>query len=331
MGAARDRESPSSLQGAAVTSVLVTGAGGFIGRRVVGTMRRAGCEVHILVRTMPDRCDAVAIRHDLRLPLRSIPEADWIFHLAGGYAGAEEGAMETDLQMARHILQCGIEAGVRSWILASAAEVYGVVDGIASEETATAPVIPYGRIKLRVEQLFREWLRVVPGCRLVVFRIGEVYGSEGRLITELTRRLKRGFCPWPGRGMVPLSFVHADDVAAAFLCAVQKAPGGVSLYNVADDAAVTWRDFLELVAARCGCSRPRYLPMFLVHAYAAWSRAVARMKGREAIVTRNALRLITTPKLLSNARIKRELGFRPRYANIAEGMEEALGGVSHDA
>lgn len=313
-------------------SVLVTGAGGFIGRRVVRAMRDAGYVVHPLVRTERDGDGADAIRHDLRFPLRDIPAVDWVFHLAGGYAGAGSAALEdADLRIAHNIVRWGMEAGVAKWVLASAAEVYGAVRGIASEETATAPVIPYGRIKLRVERLFRDSLQEIPGCRLVILRIGEVYGSEGKLMTELTSRLRSGFCPWPGSGDVPLSFVHAGDVASAFLQAAQNSAAGVSLYNVADDAAVTWRDFLELVAARCGCGGPTYLPVWLVHAYAACSEFGSRVRGREPILTNHAVRLITTPKLLSNDRIKRDFGFRPRYASYAEGLEEALRGISHDA
>jgi nucleoside-diphosphate-sugar epimerase len=37
------------------------------------------------------------------------------------------------------------------------------------------------------------------------------------------------------------------------------------------------------------------------------------------------------PKTLSNARLKRELGFQPRYPGYSKGLEEALRGLSHHA
>ncbi len=314
-----------------MTSVLITGAGGLIGRRVVCAAQSAGYEVKALVRKA-GRNDHGVIEHDLRLPLADLPPVDWVFHLAGAYAGAGSDELErADLTMAHSIIRWGMAAGVRNWIFASAAEVYGDVRGVATEDAPTRPVIPYGRAKLQVEQLLIQQLRDVPDCRVVILRIGEVYGAESRLNTELAARLKSGFCPWPGSGDVPVSFVHVDDVAQAFLCGAQSAPLGVSVYNVADDLAATWHGFLECVARHCRGRKPVFLPMGLVRFYAACSTSARRLVGREAILTRAALRLITTPKLISNARLKSELGFQPRYPTYYEGLEEIFCGLSHDA
>jgi nucleoside-diphosphate-sugar epimerase len=311
-----------------VSSVLITGAGGLIGRRVAETMRRAGYDVRALVRKAGEN-KLGTIVHDLRLPLANVPPADWVFHLAGAYAGAGEDELQrADLAMAKNLISWGISAGVKNWIFASAAEVYGDVEGFATENSPTAPVIPYGRIKLQIEKLFIQELAKVPNCRLVILRIGEVYGSGSKLLSELTTRLRHGFCPWPGAGQVPVSFVHLDDVAGAFLCAATIASPGVSVYNIADDAVATWRDFLLHVAQRCGTKGPQFLPLRLVKTYAAVSTLANRLIGRDPVLTLNALRLIITPKLLSNVRAKQELGFRPRYADFFEGLEKSLRGLS---
>jgi nucleoside-diphosphate-sugar epimerase len=270
------------------------------------------------------------IEHDLRFPLGKLPPVDWVFHLAGAYAGAgDEDLQHADLEMAHNVIRWGLTAGVKNWIFASAAEVYGDVCGSATEETATRPVIPYGRIKLVVERLLMEKTKDISNCRVVVLRIGEVYGSGGRLITELTTRLKRGFCPWPGTGHVPVSFVHVDDVARAFLCAGRGARAGVSVYNVADDMPATWLDFLVRVARLLGTRPPVFLPEVFVHSYAACGTLASRASGHEPILTGHAVRLIITPKALSNTRLKHELGFQPRYPSHSEGLEEALRGIPH--
>jgi nucleoside-diphosphate-sugar epimerase len=313
-----------------VTSVLVTGAGGFIGRSVVFAANNAGYSVTSIVRKLHPGDIPSVIQRDLTLPLDNLPPVDWIFHLAGAYAGAgDQELRHADLTMAHNVIHWGLQAGIKNWIFASAAEVYGHVHGVACEEAPTEPVIPYGRIKLLVERLLIEKLKDVSSCRVVVLRIGEVYGSESQLITELTARLKRGFCPWPATGDVPLSFVHVDDVAQAFLCVVQSAPAGISIYNVADDVPATWLDFLVRVARLLGARPPVFLPEMLVHLYAACGTLACRATGREPVLTRHAVQLITTPKALSNSRLKRELGFQPRYPSYSEGLEEALHGVPH--
>jgi len=314
-----------------MASVLVTGAGGFIGRRVVFAANKTGHGVTTIVRK-PGPGDACSvIPHDLRLPLDNLPPVDWVFHLAGAYAGAGDKELRcADLKMAHNIIDWGLETGIKNWVFASAAEVYGDVPGVACEDAPTQPVIPYGRIKLMVERLLMEKTKDLSSCRVVVLRIGEVYGSESRLIHELAARLNGGFCPWPGSGRVPVSFVHVEDVAQAFLCALQNAPAGVSVHNVADDVPVTWEEFLRHVAQLCGARPPIFLPAALVRLYAMGSTLVRRATGREPILTRQAMRLLTTPKALSNARLKRELGFQPRYPRYSEGLEEALRGLSHN-
>lgn len=314
-----------------MTSILVTGAGGFIGRRVVRAAERAGYDVTALVRNPRQSNASTVVQHDLRLPLSDLPPADWIFHLAGAYAGAgDEELSRADCTMADNIITWGLKARIKNWIFASAAEVYGDVEGTATEAAPTRPVIPYGRVKLAVERLFAERFGNLPDSRVVILRIGEVYGSEGRLIGELTTRLKRGFCPWPGSGRVRVSFVHVDDVAQVFLCAVRHARTGVSIYNVADDVPLSWRDFTSGVAQRLGVHSPLFLPAPLVYTYAICSTLARRMRHLEPVLTQYALRLLTTAKTLSNARIKSELRFQPQYPSCAEGMEDALRGLSHD-
>jgi nucleoside-diphosphate-sugar epimerase len=313
-----------------MTKVLVTGANGFIGRRTVSDAGKAGYSITALVRNARLNNGCSVVQHDLRLPLENLPSVDWIFHLAGVYAGSGyEELLGADCRMADNIIASGLKAGVTNWVIASAAEVYGDVEGIATEEAPTRPIIPYGAIKLAVEHRFIERLKNIAGCRVVILRIGEVYGSEGRLILELTRRLRRGFCPWPGSGRVPLSFVHVSDVAQTFLCAVQRAGFGISIYNVADDLPANWRDFVGCVALAIKARPPLFLPAPLVYGYAACSTAACHLAHRSPVLTRHAFRLLMTPKVLSNLRARQDLGYRPHYASYLEGMEEALSGLSH--
>lgn len=311
-----------------MTSVLVTGAGGLIGTAVAEAARQAGYDVTRVLRKATGEADV--LERDLRRPLKDVPPCDWVFHLAGGYAGAGKCALRrADLKIARNLARWGRDNSVKNWVVASAAEVYGCIDGLGSEEAPTRPVIPYGAVKLAVEKLFRHAAK--PDGRLVLLRIGEVYGPKARLIRELTGRLKRGRCPWPGSGRVPVSFVHVEDVAGAFLCAAERAPEGIAIYNVADDAPTTWRAFVCRIAELQDCRPPIFVPRWLARAYAMVDEFASLMAGRPPVLTGHALSLLTTPKALSNRRIVAELGFRPRYPNWRAGLEATLHGLSHDA
>ena len=313
-------------------SVLVTGAGGLIGSRVAPAAQEAGYDVIRIFHKSPVPEAANVLQRDLRVPLENVPPVASIFHLAGGYAGAGARALQhADLEIARNVLRWGVDQGVQNWVFSSAAEVYGRVSGPATEATATRPVIPYGRVKLAIEQLFVEMAKERPDCRIAILRIGEVYGSESRLLRELGKRLQRGFCPLPGTGRVPVSFVHVDDVALAFLLAAQCAPRGVSIYNVADDEAATWRSFVRYYADVLGTRPPVPLPLPLVYGYMLAHQVASRIAGSGPLLTRQAIRLLTTPKALSNAKIKRELGFEPTLPNFRHGLEMTVHGLSHHA
>lgn len=313
-----------------MTSVLITGAGGLIGTRVASAAQRAGYAVTCILRNAPPAPGV--LERDLRRAMTGVSACDWVFHLAGGYAGSSRRSLKrVDLRIARNLIEWGTECGVKNWVIASAAEVYGRLDGRGTEEDPTRPVIPYGEIKLATEGLFVRMAASIPDCRLVVMRIGEVYGRESRLARELTARLKRGWCPWPGSGRVPVSFVHVDDVAQAFVLAAERAPAGVSIYNVADDEPTTWRFFTGAFAESLGARPPVFLSRPLVNGYVLGHQFASFMACREPILTGHAVRLLTTPKALSNRKIARELGFAPRFANISSGLEDTLHGLSHDA
>ena len=308
-------------------NVLVTGAGGLIGRAVVKQTRAAGWRVTGAARRPCAEADLIC---DLRRPIENLAAPDAVLHLAGGYAGASARELaDSDLAIAHNVLAWGRRQGIRRWVLASAAEVYGSIQGEADEQAATRPVIPYGEVKLEVERLFAQMASDVPDCHIVFLRIGEVYGRDSRLLHELITRLKSGFCPWPGSGRVPLSFVHVDDVALAFQLATQLAPAGISVYNVADGEPTTWYSFVRHLGQKIGAHPPVRLPLPLVYSYMLGHRCASSLAGRTPVLTSYALRLLTTPKVLSSGKIKRELGFSPQFPDFRFGLEEALHGLSH--
>jgi nucleoside-diphosphate-sugar epimerase len=258
---------------------------------------------------------------DLRQPIHGWPAPDAVVHLAGSYAGCDEREfVGSDLLIARNLIEWGLRNHIERWVFASAAEVYGDVRGAATEDYPCNPVIPYGKAKLKIERMFREaGINAIAICRL-----GEVYGSEGRILAELGGRLRSGFCPWPGNGEVPLSFLHVDDAAEALLLACERTESGVNTYNVGDDEPATWRLFLDELAALLGTRRAYYLPKPLALGYALTNSWTDRLLRRPASVTPNVLRLLTTPKVLSCTPLREKLGFIPQHQTFRTGLKEAL-------
>jgi len=147
------------------------------------------------------------------------------------------------------------------------------------------------------------------GLEPMVLRYGGFYGpgtslNRGSPMIEMVRRRR---IPIVGSGAGVWSFAHADDVASATAIAVERGEPGI--YNVTDDEPAAVRDWLPLLADALGAPKPRHVPVWL-----------ARLLVGEAGVV-----MMTDIRGASNAKVKRELGWTPRYPSWREGFRTGLG------
>jgi len=147
------------------------------------------------------------------------------------------------------------------------------------------------------------------GLEGLVLRYGAFYGpgtslGEGGSILDDVHRRR---VPIVGRGTGVWSFVHVDDEAAATLAAIERgAPGA---YNIVDDDPAPVSEWLPVLAAAVGAKPPRHIPALL-------ARVVI---GEHGVV------LMTQIRGASNAKARRDLGWRLRYPSWRTGFREALG------
>jgi nucleoside-diphosphate-sugar epimerase len=169
---------------------------------------------------------------------------------------------------------------------------------------------PYGRAKQEGERLV-----LSSGLPAVVIRPSHVYGPGGWYVEELIAHLRQpGRFAVIGSGANLWDVVHVDDVAGALVLAAERASPG-SVYHVADDEPISFYDFMALTAECLGLGPPRRIP-------AALARLVAGANAVDAAV-RSARS--------SNARIKRELQWSPRFATAREGVADAVARLAQAA
>jgi len=138
----------------------------------------------------------------------------------------------------------------------------------------------------------------------VVLRYGGFYGPGTSLDPhgEHTELIRRRRFPIVGDGGGVWSFVHIEDAAQATVEAVEHGRRGI--YNVVDDEPATVAEWLPSVAAALGAKPPRRVP-----------RAVGRLLAGEPATV-----MMTEVRGASNAKAKRELGWRPRHASWRESL-----------
>jgi nucleoside-diphosphate-sugar epimerase len=137
-----------------------------------------------------------------------------------------------------------------------------------------------------------------------VLRYGAFYGpgtslAPGEEQFELIRR--RRF-PLVGGGRGVWSFIHVADAADATVAAVEQGARGV--YNVVDDDPAAVSEWLPALAQQLGAKKPMRVP-----------RVVGRLFAGEAGVT-----MMTDVRGASNAKAKRELGWRPAHPSWRQGL-----------
>jgi nucleoside-diphosphate-sugar epimerase len=297
--------------------VLITGASGFIGGALSRQLLDGGHDVLALVRrpgTAPAGTAAVvADLGDGAALARTLEQAqpECVFHLAAEIASqrSEAKLRAVNVDGTRRLLQACTalarngESGPR-FVFCSTV-VTGDADGAQlSEETPLPVQTPYGRSKQEGERMALD-----SGLPAVVVRPSHVYGPGGWYAHELIPRLRQpGRLAVIGRGENLWDVVHVDDVASALCLAAERAQPG-SVYHVADDEPITFYEFMSLTAAALGVGSPRRIPV-----------AVARV-----VAGSNAVDAVVRSARSSNAKIKRELDWQPRFPNARAGIADAVG------
>jgi GDP-4-dehydro-6-deoxy-D-mannose reductase len=232
-----------------MTTVVVTGAAGFVARHLVralranGATRLVGIDVRELLPALfdtsivVDATDQAQVMRALKLE-----RPDLIFHLAGLTKGADEDIYSSNVDSARHLIDCVRRATPRARVvlMGSAAE-YGVVpvDQQPVRETYKGlPTGAYGRAKADVAALV--WRAATDyGVHAVLARPFNIIGSgisETLLLGAVLDRLRKALAaPAPrairiGTVTAVRDFIAVQDVVDGLLRAAERGRSGEA-YN----------------------------------------------------------------------------------------------------
>jgi len=173
-------------------SILITGGAGYIGSHTVLRLREAGEEILVLDDLSRGFRQAVCGAPltvgdvgDILLVSRLLREhrVDTVLHFAASTIVPE--SVQNPLKYyanntcaTRDLIEACVDAGVRHFVFSSTAAVYGIPNGgIASEDSPTLPINPYGTSKLMSEWILRD-LPAASGLRFVALRYFNVAGSD---------------------------------------------------------------------------------------------------------------------------------------------------------
>ena len=314
--------------------VLVTGGAGYIGSHVVRQLGERGIPTVVLDNLSTGFADAVTHGElvvgdvgdpDLLADILERHPVDTVMHFAAHTIVPESVAdpmkyYRNNTCASRSLMESCLAAGVRQWVFSSTAAVYGTPEnGVASEETPTTPINPYGRSKLMTEWMLQD-CATAHGLRHVTLRYFNVAGSdpEGRvgqrtpnatLLVKVAAEVAVGRRPWlsifgtdyptaDGTGI--RDYIHVEDLADAHLRALDylRAGGGPVTLNCGYGRGYSVREVVAAVERETGHPLP--------------VREEPRRPGDPA-------------RLVAQAdRIREVLGWKPRYEGLEAIVRSAL-------
>ncbi len=138
----------------------------------------------------------------------------------------------------------------------------------------------------------------------IVLRYGLFYGPGCPGTEAMARLVRRRLMPAVRHDPSELPWVHLDDAVSATVAALERGRSGES-YDIVDDRAVSFSDMVCTLATAVGAPRPFVVPAWLPR-----------------LIMPYMARLFSIRLPLSNAKAAAELGWRPRYPTIHQGLAE---------
>ncbi len=311
---------------------LVTGASGYIGRRLVNALLRQGVGVRALARDAA-RIKALwptaaveAVSADLAKPQTLAGVCDGartVFHLAND---ADEAAATADPADAggapagtRMLLAEAVRSGVKQFVFMSSVKAMGEGGQACLTETSPAlPVSSYGRAKQAAERLvFEAGLR--HGLHVCILRLPLVYGGDDRKgnLPRMIAAIDRGRFPPLPEANNKRSMVHVDDVVRAALLAAERPQANGQLYLVTDGRDYSTREIYLAICSALGKPPPRWvLPLAGLRAAARLGDAIGFITRRGFPLNSETVEKLTGSAWYSSEKIRRELDFRSTHTLV---------------
>ena len=306
--------------------ILVTGGAGYIGSHVVRQLGAAGESV-ITLDNLSTGFEAAVTSGEfvagdtgdaaLLDKIFTANDIDTVMHFAAHTIVPESVAdplkyYRNNTASSRTLLEAAAKHGVKNIVFSSTAAVYGIPEGgLASEDSPTQPINPYGTSKLMTEWMLRD-LAAAGGPRYVALRYFNVAGCEptgtiGQSTPKATLLVKVACEAATGRrpriaiygtdyptpdGTGLRDYIHVEDLASAHL-----------------DALTFLRKGGDSVVLNCGYG----------HGYSVRDvlAAVERANGKPLNIVEEPRRAGDPPELIAVAnRVRDVLGWSPQFDDL---------------
>ena len=324
-------------------SILITGAGGFIGGFLVEEALRRGYDTWAAVRSTTSReylkderihfieldyTDQDRLEETLRDHMGEWGRWDYVVH----NLGVTKSTNYLDFEQVNYGYLKALADAMRVtnmtpdvFLLMSSLSVMGPGDEqnyqpIKSNDVPL-PNTYYGVSKLKAET----YLQTLEGFPFTIFRCTGVYGPRERDYYLMINSIRRGFDFSVGFKKQMLTFIYVKDLAVAVMDALDKGPLHRA-YFISENQGYTQQEFRKIVCEELGKKFviPVTCPLWVVKRVCAIAEWIGKVTLKASTLNRDKYKILKQRNwLCDTSDARRDFGFNPQYS-LREGIREAI-------
>lgn len=301
--------------------ILVTGASGFLGKRLIQALQPGGEMIVALSHSasnIPEtRADNVIWIHADVLDVVQLSEAmkgvEKVYHCAARVSFEQrhhEEMMRTNVEGTANVVNAALAAGVRKLLHVSSTAALGrsgkgelITENAAWQTNRHNSV--YARSKFLAEQ--EVWRGIVEGLPAVIVNPCTIIGPGNWFqgTPRLFHACRNGMPFYPG-GMN--AFVALDDVVKCMIRLMDSSVTGERFIIAAEN--MTYKDLLTLITRSLGKQEPRFkIPRMLANLTWMVSSVLHKTLGIYPLLTRETARTVNSTYRYSNEKIRQQLNY----------------------
>ena len=323
-------------------NILVTGAGGFLGKYVVSQALSRGHQVQAISRSA--NSSSWSIQEKLKVIsidllnqqsiLESLQGIDVVIHLAASKTGDRHTQFTGTVKITENLLTAMLAAGVKRLVAISSFSIFDYLHiplGATIEENSPLESHPenrdiYTQMKLKQEQLVQEFQN--QGGQVTILRPGVIYGKDNLWNAHLGA--KKGDKIWLVIGSsAEIPLIYVENCADAIILAAESEGSINQIINLVDDQLPTQSIYVNKIipyfAVKPQIIRVNWSLMnFLI--YLTWKTNQLFFKSSESLPGLFSLPILHArckPFKYTNAFAKKVLCWEPKY-NLESALERIV-------
>ena len=324
--------------------VLVTGATGFVGSRMIRTLIDRGYEIYAIAR-QPEKAIEIVGREpgdrfvilagDLlkdadianleRAFVTQVKDLDFVIHLVGGgpLTSNRSFAKEitdrnytTTINLLRILEKANKLSSISLFVYFSSLAAMGIPSGEENtiryaETTPCNPLLSYEKAKLRTETELSQWA-TQHHFKTLVLRLPQIYGSAADPLVDIVNLMKKGVFPVVRNQVGSLPLVHADDVVKAVCTAIEnhERMNGLAEVYLLCERSCSYDELARLVRRKYGKGGVLKMPFWVLYTSIWAVEVLCRVLGRPEPLNRHRLRSMTKDRVVDCTKFVETFAFK---------------------